>query len=50
MDLSEEAGLTPVRPLILQTRRLVLRALADDDWRDMSIGGITPAQKLKMAA
>jgi len=40
MDLPEEAGLTPVRPLILHTRRLVLRPLADADWPDMArIGG-----------
>ena len=32
MDLSEETGLTPVAPLILQTDRLVLRPLPDANW------------------
>jgi hypothetical protein len=36
MDLSEEAGLTPVAPLILQTARLCLRPLADADWPDVA--------------
>ncbi len=31
MDLSEEAGLTPVAPLNLRTARLVLRPLQDAD-------------------
>ena len=40
MDLSEEAGLTPVAPLILRTARLVLRPLQDADWPELArIGG-----------
>jgi RimJ/RimL family protein N-acetyltransferase len=40
MDLSEEAGLTPVAPLILRTARLVLRPLVDADWPELArIGG-----------
>jgi hypothetical protein len=36
MDLSQEAGLRLVPPLILPTRRLVLRPLGDEDWREDS--------------
>ncbi len=40
MDLSEEAGLTPVAPLILRTARLDLRPLVDADWPELArIGG-----------
>jgi RimJ/RimL family protein N-acetyltransferase len=50
MDLSEEAGLTPVAPLILQTARLCLRPLADADWPDVARIGGQPGVARMMAS